>query len=91
MSLLVAQSGHCHRAERRPLLGVKRTLLGHCGMSAYDPNRPIREADILLTCELPSQVLESGRYDPHGPRNVHGQYKTFFGVCPAPGLVAVGR
>jgi len=37
--LLLAQSGHCHRAERCPLLGVKRTLAGHVSMSAFDPKR----------------------------------------------------
>jgi hypothetical protein len=35
--LLLAQSGHCHRAERCPLFGVKRTLRLIRSMSAFDP------------------------------------------------------
>ena len=31
--------GHCHRAERCPLLGVKRTWAGGNPMSAFDPKR----------------------------------------------------
>jgi hypothetical protein len=37
--LLLAQSGHCHRAERCPLLGVKRTSVEGASMSAFDPKR----------------------------------------------------
>ena len=39
MSLFLAQSGHHDRAETCPLSGVKRTLIGHTAMSAYDPKR----------------------------------------------------
>ena len=35
----MAQSGHCHRAERCPLSGVKRTLIRPAPMSAFDPKR----------------------------------------------------
>jgi hypothetical protein len=34
----MAQSGHCHRAERCPLLGVKRTSDWQASMSASDPS-----------------------------------------------------
>src|SRR5262249_58890797 len=37
--LLLAQSGHLDTLNQCPLSGVKRTLLGHCGMSAFDPKR----------------------------------------------------
>src|SRR5215472_5823580 len=36
---LLAQSGHPHHTRRCPLLGVKRTLIGHGLMSAFDPKR----------------------------------------------------
>ena len=36
---LLAQSGHCHRAERCPLSGVKRTSMSGNPMSAFDPKR----------------------------------------------------
>jgi hypothetical protein len=36
---LFAQSGHGDRAQRCPLLGVKRTSGGGASMSAYDPKR----------------------------------------------------
>ena len=39
MSLLLAQSGHPDRLTRCPLLGVKRTLVSHSAMSAFDPKR----------------------------------------------------
>jgi hypothetical protein len=32
----MAQSGHPNRSSECPLLGVKRTLLGQAGMSAFD-------------------------------------------------------
>src|SRR5262249_61091313 len=47
MSLLLAQSGHGNPAQQCPLLGVKRTLLGHCGMSAFDPKRTF-DPDVAL-------------------------------------------
>jgi hypothetical protein len=34
--LLLAQSGHPDTLSQCPLLGVKRTLLGHCGMSGEE-------------------------------------------------------
>ena len=41
---LLAQSRHCQRAERCPLLGVNRTLAG-CGLNApNDPRRKSRAA-----------------------------------------------
>jgi hypothetical protein len=39
MSSLMAQSGHWDRAERRSLLGVKRTSQVRLVMSAFDPKR----------------------------------------------------
>ena len=39
MSAFGTQIGHCHRAERCPLLGVKRTWAGGNPMSAFDPKR----------------------------------------------------
>src|SRR6516165_4914675 len=39
LCLLLAQSGHLDTLNQCPLSGVKRTLLGHCGMSAFDPKR----------------------------------------------------
>ena len=43
---LLAQSGHSMTEFRCPLLGVKRTLLGHCGMSAFDPKRTFWSAEL---------------------------------------------
>ena len=37
--LLLAQSGHASRAPQCLLLGVKRTLVSHSAMSAFDPKR----------------------------------------------------
>jgi hypothetical protein len=37
----LAHSGRHDRAERCPLLGVKRTSAGHSEMSAYDPKRTL--------------------------------------------------
>src|SRR6516164_5450010 len=39
MSPLLAHSGHFRTEFQCPLLGVKRTLDGMSGMSAYDPKR----------------------------------------------------
>jgi hypothetical protein len=41
---LLAQSGHCRRAERCPLSGVKRTSHGHPLMSAFDAVDSARSA-----------------------------------------------
>src|SRR6516165_5852163 len=37
--LFVAQSRHPNALDERPLLGVKRTLIGHALMSTFDPKR----------------------------------------------------
>jgi hypothetical protein len=36
----MAQSGHADRTYECPLLGVKRTSVGHAVLSAFDPKRP---------------------------------------------------
>jgi hypothetical protein len=46
------QSGHCRRAERCPLLGVKRTSQFQSAMSAFDPKRTF-PSDALTTSNLP--------------------------------------
>ena len=41
MSPLLAQSGHADPAQRCPLSGAKRTLIGRASMSANDPKRTL--------------------------------------------------
>src|SRR5262249_6810896 len=41
MSPLLAQSGHPDTLDPCPLLGVKRTLILHSAMSAFDPKRTL--------------------------------------------------
>src|SRR5262249_13311745 len=41
---LMAQSGHHDRGDPCPLLGVKRTLVSHSAMSAFDPKRTLPPA-----------------------------------------------
>ena len=48
----MAQSGRGDRPQRCPLLGVKRTSLGHASMSAFDPKRT------SIVCLLPIMVLK---------------------------------
>src|SRR6516165_10366334 len=50
--LLLAQSGHYATEFQCPLLGVKRTSIGRCRMSAFDPKRTSLSSD-LTTSSLP--------------------------------------
>ena len=52
LTAILAQSGHGNRAERCPLLGVKRTSTRHRAMSASDPKRTLLSA-VLTTSSLP--------------------------------------
>src|ERR1700745_236009 len=47
----LAQSRHCHRAERCPLLGVKRTSTDADPTSAFDPKRTSVEPNLPVTLE----------------------------------------
>ena len=42
---LLAHSGHPDALNQCPLLGVKRTSLGHASMSAFDPKRTFGRED----------------------------------------------
>jgi hypothetical protein len=56
---LLAQSGHHNRAERYPLLGVKRTSAGCCEMFAYDPTAMVS----LPTCCMIDRASTNSSYD----------------------------
>jgi hypothetical protein len=44
----MALSGHRTLADKCPLSGVKRTLLGRAAMSAYDPKRTLAASGFLI-------------------------------------------
>jgi putative ABC transport system substrate-binding protein len=50
---LLAQVRHHERAERCPLLGVKRTSGGQASMSAFDPKRTLANTMIQWLLEVP--------------------------------------
>jgi hypothetical protein len=55
-SPLLAQSGHSKRTDECSLLGVKRTWLGHYGMSAFE-KAGIRDHDFLSRNVLGSPTV----------------------------------
>jgi hypothetical protein len=53
---LLTQSGHRDRRNKCPLLGVKRTSLCNCAMSAYDPKRTLQEKAPQLQHETQGDI-----------------------------------
>src|SRR5262249_46594124 len=85
MSPLLAQSGHLAAEFRCPLLGVKRTLIGHGLMSAFDPKRISQT--MLLSGLVAGHILLSSYRTPTPVTRPHmcSQHRTErFGVARQP-------